>query len=193
MKKVGVFAGTFDPVHDGHIALAEQAVAELGLDQVYFLVEAKPWGDKTPAALQHRQKMVSIAIDKIATMSQLILPDERFTTTETLPYLEQKFNNSQLFFLLGSDVFLRMNSTSWPHLDKLLKHTLVVCKRGHESDRAIIEHSQKLAVAAMILSTEHPHYSSSVIRMTIASAHYWVPKNVADYIQTHALYQTRTK
>jgi nicotinate-nucleotide adenylyltransferase len=193
MKKVGIFAGTFDPVHDGHIALAEQAVAELGLDQVYFLVEAKPWGDKTPATLQHRQKMVAIAIEKIATLSQLILPDERCTTTETLPYLEQKFNNSQLFFLLGSDVFLRMHSTSWPHLDALLKHTLVVCKRGHESDVVIKEHSRQLAVSTTILSTEHPHHSSSDIRMTIANAHYWVPAKVAEYIKLHALYQAKTR
>ncbi len=109
MKRVGIFAGTFDPIHDGHIEVAKSAVEHLELDELYFLVEKKPWSAKNPIDIKHRQKMVELAILKIAKFLQLDLGEERFTIVESLPKIEKWFAQAELYFIFGGDIFMKMD------------------------------------------------------------------------------------
>ena len=130
MKRIGIFAGIFDPIHDGHIEVARQCVDLLELDHMYLMTEEKSWGAKAPVDVKHRIAMVDIAVGDSERVQQLSVGDTQFTIDETLPKLEQRFNDCELYFVLGADVFMAMDSQQWPGLDKLLQHYLVVFERS---------------------------------------------------------------
>lgn len=188
IKKIGIFAGAFDPVHDGHISVAESARDYLGLDRVLFMVEPKPWGDKNPVDVSHRRKMVDLAITKNATLSQFKCDDDRFTITETLPKIEEQYPDSEVFFILGADVFIRMNKQQWPGLEKLFKHYIVVFERKDITEKELADHAKQLGIAPVILPSEKPHHASGDVRKKPYDKKLWLPKEVADYIDKNNLY-----
>ena len=190
MRRIGLFAGTFDPVHDGHIEVALSVLDALDLDKVYFLVEEKPWGSKDPVSVEHRRQMVDIATNDNDQISQLVTIGEHFTIDKTLPSLEQIFSEDELYFVFGADVFIHMNPDQWPNLDELLKHYIVVFERGVLSEKRISEHARNLGIAAAIVPSTHPQHSSTDVRLEAHNKAIWVPESVALYIEEHSLYQT---
>src|SRR5687768_15392849 len=97
LKKVGIYAGTFDPVHEGHLAFAREAAAQYGLDKVFFLVEPNPRRKQGVKALEHRNEMVQLAIRSEKLFASILLEQHRFTVTETMPVLRSRFKNSELY------------------------------------------------------------------------------------------------
>ncbi len=186
--KIGIFAGTFDPVHDGHIAVAKTAVNYLGLDKLYFMVEESPWTAKKPVNVKYRKAMVELALSDNQKLELLNMTDKKFDVSTTLLKIEQLLPDSEFYFIFGADVFLNMNSANWQGLDKLLKHNIVVFERGKISESDISKHAKKLGVALAILPSAHPHHSSSVVRLTHNNRTLWVPKTVAKYIKDNAIY-----
>lgn len=188
MSSIGIFAGTFDPIHDGHIAVAKHAQQYLGLASVAFLVEQKPWGAKQPASVEHRRNMVQLVVENLSVLELLHIDDERFTITDTLPRLEKMFSNDELFFIMGADVFLHMNFESWPNLASLLTHNIVVFERGEATERDITRHAKKLGIAVAILPSEHIYHRSTDVRLAPHDKNIWVPQQIAEYIDTNNLY-----
>jgi nicotinate-nucleotide adenylyltransferase len=187
-RRVGVFAGAFDPIHDGHLEVAREAIKYLELDELVFMVEAEPWGAKKPAALNHRQEMVRLAIAQDRKMSLLELTDARFTIDKTLPKIEQQFTDSELYFIFGADVFLNMNIKQWPDLPLLLEHYLVIFERGALTEIDIARHAKELGISIAILASTHPHHRSSNVRLKSYNKALWVPASVAKYIEACGLY-----
>jgi len=103
-KHVGIFSGSFDPVHEGHLAFALEAAREADLERIYFLPETRPprKGDITDVA--HRVAMLHLATKHYPQLGVLEQPDEQFSVADTLPRLEQNFAGSQIFFLMGLEV-----------------------------------------------------------------------------------------
>ena len=118
MKRVGIYSGTFDPVHTGHITFAMQALLAARLDELYFLPERQPRRGKTPEHFGHRVAMLKRAVRPHNGMDVLEVTSKQFTVLKTLPELKKRFQNDQLIFLLGSDVALFM--PTWPHADQLI-------------------------------------------------------------------------
>lgn len=118
-RRVGIYAGTFDPVHAGHIAFALQALAAAGLDKVYFMPERRP-RHKAPEHFGHRVAMLHRAVRPHSRLDVLELPDQYFTVKRTLPALRQRFHGCDLVLLLGSDVVLLL--PQWPFVEQLVKH-----------------------------------------------------------------------
>lgn len=187
-KRVGIFAGTFDPVHDGHIAVAKSAVKFLRLDKLYFMVEKSPWSAKNPSDIKHREAMVELALLDSKKLEQLSMSDERFDISTTLLKIENLFPGSELYFIFGADVFLQMNDNTWKELPKLLTHNIVVFERAKILELEISEHAKTLGVALAILPSTHPEHSSSVVRMKRNNRTLWVPKSVAMYIKENFIY-----
>jgi nicotinate-nucleotide adenylyltransferase len=187
-KRIGIFAGTFDPIHDGHIAVAKTAVEFLELDKLYFMVEKSPWSEKQPIDVKHRQMMVELALTGTDSQELLNIDDERFNISTTLLKIEEKFPNSELYFIFGADVFVQMNTSSWKDLDKLLKHNIVVFERSKILESGISEHAKDLEIALAILPSAHPNHSSSTVRLERNNRTVWVPKKVANYIEENQLY-----
>lgn len=131
-KRIGIYSGTFDPVHAGHIAFALQAIKEAKLDEVYFLPERRPRYKPVPEHFGHRTAMLTRAIRPHRHLGILELPDIYFDVSRTLPKLKHEFPGAELVFLMGSDVALGLNL--WPKIEKLLSNSgLVIALRNDHS------------------------------------------------------------
>jgi nicotinate-nucleotide adenylyltransferase len=188
-KRIGFFAGSFDPIHDGHIELAKVATDQLELSKIYFMVEEKPWGIKRPISINHRKEMVRLAIDGVNSFGQLDLLDKQFTIENTLKQLEKKFENSELYFVFGADVFMNMNSDQWPGLEKLLRHYIVVFERKDITELELAKQAKRLGIVVAILPNKHKDHSSTDVRMKPHKKSIWLPKKVAEYIDLNGLYK----
>lgn len=124
MKRVGIYAGSFDPVHAGHIAFALQALREAGLDKIYFLPERRPRNKQGVEHFGHRVAMLKRASKPHAKLDVLELEDISFTMQRTLPRLQKRFAGSQLVFLFGSDVAQQLSN--WPKAENLLHSSELV-------------------------------------------------------------------
>jgi nicotinate-nucleotide adenylyltransferase len=187
-KRVGIFAGSFDPIHDGHIAVANTVVEALELDKLEFIVETKPYGNKKPVDVELRRKMVNLAIENYSKLKQLSISQEKFTIAKSLPVIEKKFADYEIYFVLGADIFMSMNRSSWPNLEELLKHYIVVIERNNITENVISKHAVELGVVIAILPSEHESHSSTDVRMQPHKKSIWVPEAVADFIDEKKLY-----
>ena len=164
--RIGIYAGTFNPVHAGHIAFALQSIAAANLDMVYFLPERRPREKETVEHFGHRVAMVTRATEPHRQLGVLDLVDINFSVKRTLPHLLKEFPDSQLVFLMGSDVVPSV--PQWPHIDQLLeKSELVVGVRaGHDMDelKTMITSWSPAPRAVTIFDSYAPGVSSSVIR-----------------------------
>ena len=188
MRRIGLFPGTFDPIHDGHIEVARAALEQLDLDELLFLIEKEPWGDKQPVDLSNREDMVNLAIKDELKMSLAKGIGDHFTISETLPRIDQQFPDDELYFIFGADIFLHMSPEQWPGLEQLFEHYIVVFERGVLTEKKISEHARILGIAIAIIPSTHPQHSSTDVRLEAHNKAVWVPKPIADYIQKQKLY-----
>jgi nicotinate-nucleotide adenylyltransferase len=119
MKAVGIFAGTFDPVHPGHIAFSLAAKEAYQLDKVYFIAERFPRTKKHVSTITQRESLLKNALESIPGFEVLSLDDDSFTVNRTMPKLQEKFPDSELILLMGSDVAIE-SLPHWDNLDALL-------------------------------------------------------------------------
>jgi nicotinate-nucleotide adenylyltransferase len=124
MKRIGIYSGTFDPVHAGHLSFALQAIKEAKLDVVYFLPERRPHNKAGVEHFSHRVAMLTRATRPYRRLKVLELEDISFTVATTLPRLRKRFRHAQLVLLTGSDVVQYM--PQWPNADQLLKQIEIV-------------------------------------------------------------------
>ena len=124
MNKIGVFGGTFDPVHNGHIWLARQAADELALDQV-VVVPAKnqPFKlDRRVTSGEHRFKMLELAFADcgVISVSDIELKKDAVSyTIDTLKEIRGMYGRAaEIFFILGADAFRKIEK--WKDAEELL-------------------------------------------------------------------------
>jgi nicotinate-nucleotide adenylyltransferase len=138
-QRIGIFAGTFDPVHTGHITFALQALEQGKLDQVVFVPERRPRHKQSAEHFGHRVAMVRQAIKPHAKLSVLELVEAQLSTHRSLPHLRKVFPDAELALLVGSDVLPTMSR--WPGINRLMSQTeLVVGVREGESPEAMQLH-----------------------------------------------------
>lgn len=138
---MGIYAGTFDPVHAGHITFALQALQAAELDEIYFLPERRPRSKQHVEHFGHRVAMLRRALAPYRQFAVLELVDVSFSVERTLPFLQQQFPDSELVFLFGSDLVAGL--AKWPRVDRLLSSAeLVIGLRAqddHDTVRRTIE------------------------------------------------------
>lgn len=167
-EKIGVYAGTFDPVHAGHVAFALQAMNSAGLDRVYFLPERRPRSKQHVEHFGHRVAMLREAAKPHPQFDVLELPDTSFSIAYTLPRLIKRFGKAQLFFLFGSDVVGHIQD--WPKAERLLEHELIIGLRGQDKSEDIQKAITNWAVqpkALTLISSQAPDVSSGKIRRAL--------------------------
>ncbi len=192
MERVGIYAGTFDPIHDGHLELATTAKDLLELSSVQFMVEKKPWGNKQPgASASERETMVEHAIESKEDLAIFSSQYDQFTVELTLPELQANFPSSELYFIMGADTFQNMSKETWPGLEKIITppNYIVVAERGMMTEQQISSHARSLGVAVAIIPNSLPNHASSDVRAQINNKALWLPKKVAAYIDEHGLYE----
>ena len=134
MKRVGLFGGTFDPIHNGHLQLAEAACNECQLDRVLFIPAASPphKTNQMIVSYAHRVEMVRLACADNSRFScsciESNLPQPTFTV-DTLRAIKRRFaSDVQLYFLIGVDAFLEI--MTWKEYTVVLSFlNFVLCPR----------------------------------------------------------------
>jgi nicotinate-nucleotide adenylyltransferase len=147
IAKIGLLGGTFDPVHAGHVQLAEMAMAEEGLDKVQFIQAASP-PHKRDAAItsyRHRLAMLRLALagyDRFGvSLAESILPLPSYTI-DTINYLQSNYPvDTRLYFIIGLDAFLEIGS--WKSFRELLSRVHLLVAR-----RDIMDSEDQLRVLA---------------------------------------------
>lgn len=166
MRRIGIYAGTFDPVHSGHITFALQALQAANLDKVYFLPERQPRNKQHVEHLAHRLAMLKNASKPHPQFDVLEMVDVNFTVEKTLPRLQKQFGGDQLVFLFGSDIIKGL--AGWPNVDQLLENSeLVVGLRhhdDHDNTRLIIEEWETQPKAVTMFASYAPDVSSVTVR-----------------------------
>ncbi len=154
------------------------------------MAEEVSWSSKSPVGISHRRAMIDLSIADDPKIKQLNLVDKQFNISQTLIRLEKKFPKDELYFIFGSDVFMKMNTKQWPGLDNLFNHYIVVFERGVYTEVEINEHAKSLGIAVAILPSMYPQHSSTDVRLKPHEKSVWVPKKVADYIDKNRLYSS---
>ena len=199
--RLGILGGTFDPVHAGHIFVAEEARIRLGLDTVLFVPAGNPWlkvdREITPAT--HRVEMVRLAIAKHEHFELCTIEVERAGpsyTVDTLDELKQKTEYRELYLLLGLDSFVEL--PLWKDAKRLVTLCrLVVVPRYGSNLPELKDVAGRLAGVSVenvvILDSPMIGISSSGIRDRVSRGlpiDYLVPGAVERYIIAHGLYRT---
>ncbi len=190
-KKIGIFAGTFDPIHDGHIAFAYAAL-EKGLEKVMFLPEPRPRRKQGVRALEHRIAMVQLAVADEPRFGTIVLEQARFTPHQTLPVLQARFASYKLVLLFGDDVVSHM--ASWPHVDSLVKDAELMIASRHQDIsglKATIQNLQitrNLSFEYQIVQPGKEEVTSSKIRLGIRHG-----KQVSGLMTEVSAYITKNK
>lgn len=195
--KIGVLGGTFDPIHIGHLIVAEEARIRLGFQEVLFVPAGKPWlkGECNITPGVHRVEMVRRAIASNPHFRLCTLEVERCGpsyTVDTMTVLRQELGSeAYLYFILGRDTLAEL--PVWKEPRRLLELcTLVVAPRLGSKDLKHLEASiPELRERVIQLDMPVIEISSSGIRQRIAqglSIRYLVPECVEEYIAEQKVY-----
>lgn len=133
-QRVGVYAGTFNPVHAGHIAFALQSLKAAKLDRIYFMPERKPRYKTHVEHFGHRVAMLNRAVRPHPQFGVLEMVDISFSVEKTLPRLRKQFDDAELVFLFGSDAVRDL--PDWPNAETLLANSELVVGLREQDNRA---------------------------------------------------------
>lgn len=188
--KIGIYSGSFDPVHLGHITFALQAITEAGLDKVYFLPERVPRDKYVYEHFGHRVAMIKQAIKPHSKLDLLELDDKTFSVNKTLPELQKIFKDKELVFLFGSDKV--ENIIKWSNAKKLLtSSSVVIGLRDGSSIEKVTEQSLLWPKPPIkVIVSYWPALLSTEIRQTLQKGQVaeGLAKSVANYIKKNWLY-----
>lgn len=196
--KIGIFAGTFDPIHNGHIEFAKAAVTKGTLDKVVVVAEKEPYRKKPYASWDHRQALIERATQDIPQVDHDYEFAAHLSHKHTMKDMLQKSSEHygvehEYWFLVGSDVFEHMHQ--WHDLIKSHEYGGFVVALRDDHTAAWLEQRRRelkeFAQTVLVIENNHPHVSSSKIRNESKQEQPLsnVPQNVANYIQQHQLYR----
>lgn len=198
-KGIGILGGTFDPVHIGHLCMADAVYKYMNLEQVMFIpayvAPHKVGMDIAPA--DDRYAMTKLAIEPYSyfTVSDLELRRSGVSyTVDTLRELHRQYPEKQLYFIIGADSVEQLHT--WNSIEEMLQlATFIGAGRpGYEGimDNVVKNLGEEVRQHIMLLNTPEYDVSSTDIRERIregASLMNLVPKVVEDYIYAHGLYK----
>jgi nicotinate-nucleotide adenylyltransferase len=185
---IGLFGGSFDPVHHGHLIVGQVAADKLRLDVLRFVpAREQPFKlGKHRTSPEHRAAMLSLATAGIpglaVELSELRRPGPSYTV-DTLRDLRQREPDEELVLLLGADAAADL--PAWREADQipLLARVAVFARPGSP-----VSHSPLVSTVIEVPAID---ISATEVRERVSrgqSVRYWVPDDVAEYIKTHRLY-----
>jgi nicotinate-nucleotide adenylyltransferase len=197
-KKVGIMGGTFNPIHNGHIILADEAYRRLRLEKVIFMPSGNSYMKNNVLDAQKRVAMVELAIREYPQFEMSLIEVNRkgnSYTCETLEELKRINPDADYYFIVGADSLFQIEK--WYNPEKIFELSKIVCtvRDGYDMD-AIKQKGGELArLGADIEYLDIPkiEISSTDIRARVKSGlpvSDMVPQAVADYIiQEHLYYE----
>ncbi len=198
-ERIGIFGGTFDPVHTGHLIMAETAFEEFSLDKVILLPAGNPphKPDREGASGQQRYEMLRLAAegnDHFTVSDYEIHKKEKNYTFETLGYFRTVYPDSFLLFIMGGDSLHDFPKWKNPGIICSLAEIAVAVRNNdsiEEFSELIEQRSREFNGKIHMLTMPNIDISSSGIRSSVKegrSIRYYVPDKVAEYIYDNGLY-----
>ena len=203
-RKLGVMGGTFDPIHFGHLAIAEEARTALDLDQVLFVPAGRPWfkAEDPVTDPAHRLTMVELAVKPnthfIASGIEVDRPGSTYSIDTIAQLADENGPDTELYLLLGVDALMEFHR--WRDPKRVLEMARVVGLSrpgvgGFDSER-IDEAVPGASERIVLLDGPSIDISGVEIRRRVTagrSIRYIVPDAVEDYIRRQRLYQPDEK
>ncbi len=197
---LGVMGGTFDPIHNGHLMVAEEAKARLNLDEILFMPAGQPWlrMNVSISLAEHRIQMVRLAIADKPHFKLSTMEIERAGPTysvDTIAELQAQLGaGSELFFILGWDSLAEL--PQWREPQRLIEMCrLVVAPRpGYAAPDLNSLEAALPGISQRVIILDKPEIdiSASAIRERVSrglSLRHLVPEPVERYIREHSLYK----
>jgi len=199
MERIGIYGGTFNPPHLGHISAARCAVKTLGLDRLLVIPDRIAPHKQLPAdspAPEQRLEMLRLAAADEPNMevSDLELKREGVSYTyQTVEQLKEMYPQAQLYLLMGTDMFTSFHQ--WRNPERIWKAaTLAVFCRGEKGEKAAIAkqkaYLESLGASVELVDNPVLTISSSDLRrmLVFQCADSFLPGGVGDYIRDHGFY-----
>ena len=192
-RRIGIMGGTFDPIHLGHLVTAEQARADLDLDEVVFVPAGQPWQKNGTSPPEHRYLMtvLATAANPAFSVSRLEIDRQGPTyTVDTLRAARAACPDDTLLFITGADAIV--NILTWKSADECLQLAEFVAATRPGHDVAPLR-AQGLADRVIVLDVPALAISSSDVRERFGSGRsvrYLIPREVEEYARKHGLYGT---
>lgn len=191
-QRIGVFGGTFDPIHIGHLVAGMNVRHDLVLDLVLFVVAHDPWqkADQDVTSSEDRLQMVRLAVDGRKGLEACDVEIERGGTSytaDTLVTLRDRHPGAELFLIIGQDQ--AANLPTWDRIDLIRDQArLVVVRRPGAGGGSVPDGWEHLDVEIPLLDV-----SSSDIRERVAAGRpldWLVPDRVVRYARERGLYRS---
>ena len=202
--KIGIMGGTFDPIHIGHLLLAEFAYEDFGLDEIWFLPNANPPHKEaahTEEALHHRIEMLRLAIADTPYFRLNLYEAENTEhsyTYRTLEAFRERYPGYEFYFILGADSLFTLEE--WRCFERIFPNCTILAAMRDDKDAGSMEGQiryleEKYGAVIRLLRAPLVEISSTALRRRAGrnlSIRYMVPDAVAVYVKEHRLYRRRT-
>lgn len=194
MKRIGIFSGTFDPFHIGHLEACLVSRGALELDKVLIMVEKKPKQKSTVTDYKHRHKIIEFSIADFPFIKIFNSAHDNITFDNTVHLLEKEFPASQFCILVGSDILPEMQK--WPGFDEwLANNSLAVILRDNKEQKLIQDLIKKInkkepkSQISLLPAVWSPVSSSSVKKDIKETRHSdLLHRDALEYIKKYKIY-----
>lgn len=199
MKKYGIFGGSFNPIHYGHLMICEYIKGEMGLDKVIFIPTGNPPHKEIGVSAEDRYEMVRLAISSNPDFEISDIETTRLNlsyTVDTIRELKKIYKEEKLYFLIGLDSLFQLKT--WKKIGDLSQEIeFVVALRPGYIDKEEINNEidflrENFGTRINLIKTPLYEISSTDLRDRIhegKSLRYLIPKKVLDYIEESGFYK----
>lgn len=200
MKKVGIMGGTFNPIHNSHLAMAQDALEQFSLDEILFIPSGTPYckdvSKVLPGSIRYDMCQLAIKDNPSFRISDIeILREGNTYSYETIAELKRLHPDVQYYFIVGADSLFYMEK--WYHPERIFGEVVVlVAVRDEKKEEQVLSKIEELKTKftgeICLLKTQANSLSSTYLRDCVKegkSIQYYVPNSVKKYIQDHSLYQ----
>ena len=183
--KIIIFGGSFDPIHNGHISIANAAFKQIKADKLFFVPTKNVDYKYLRANSTHRLEMLKLAIQdysyfEIDDYEINVSNHEINYSIDLIKYFKEKFCNDELYFLIGNDQLLSFST--WQSYQEILKMVkLLVYQRDHKIDTLLIRKYNAITIQGNNIDAASSDFTNLI-------ANNQLNKNVLDYIVWHTLY-----
>ncbi len=189
MHRIGLFSGTLDPMHVGHVEACLSAKAALNLDEVLVMIEKKPHRKQKVTDYKHRHKIAELSLQDFESIHLFDPKSDHITFDQTTKLLEQTYSGAKFVMIIGSDMLGHIGD--WPGAKQWLDNNeLAVVLRDNHDEKAVHAKLKDLKLKATVLPAVWTDASSSKVKTSIGSRGHSdeVHREALAYIKKHRLY-----
>ncbi len=190
--KIGLYFGSFNPIHIGHLIIANHILNKTGLKKVWFIISPQnPFKQKS--SLLNEYDRLHLARLSVESDNRIVVSDIEFNlprpsyTIDTLTYLKEKYPDNEFSIIMGSDSF--RNLDKWKNYEKIIKDYLI-----HVYKREGFEINNRIQANIILLEAPILQISATHVRQNIKegkSIRYLVPENVREEIESRKFYNKK--